>query len=241
MSKRFYWLKFSKDFFKDHKIRILESFPNGEKYLLFYIKLMAESVSHEGRLRFSDAIPYSEQMLAAITNTDVDTVRSAIEALKQMQLIEILDDQTLFLTQVQDIIGSENESAERVRAFRARQNAKALQCNDNVTEVTHNVTERLEIRDKSIENTLSNNTPVYINDNAGAREENEVQNVENHAPTLREVIEYFQAKGLAVSPIDFYKYYSEKGWRENWKANALTWESHFKQTPAYSKEKFGLA
>lgn len=68
-SKTFYWLKLKRDFFKRHDIQIIESMPNGKDYILFYLKLLCESVDHEGNLRFSDQIPYNEQMLSTITNT----------------------------------------------------------------------------------------------------------------------------------------------------------------------------
>ena len=104
---KFYWLKLKRDFFKRHDITILESMPNGKEYSLFYLKLMLESIDHEGMLRFSEQIPYNEQMLAAITNTNVDTVRSAIKVLEQLKLLEILDDATIYMTEVENMIGSE--------------------------------------------------------------------------------------------------------------------------------------
>ena len=75
--KRYYWLKLQKDFFKRHDIRIIENMPNGKDYVLFYLKLLCESTSHDGNLRFSDTIPYSEDMLSTITNTNIDIVRSS--------------------------------------------------------------------------------------------------------------------------------------------------------------------
>ena len=64
-SKRFYWLKLEKDFFKRHDIRIVEAMPNGKDYIIFYLKLLCESTSHEGYLRFSETIPYNEEKDAA--------------------------------------------------------------------------------------------------------------------------------------------------------------------------------
>ena len=61
--KRYYWLKLPKDFFKRHDVRIIEAMPNGKDYILFYLKLLCESIDHEGNLRFSDQIPYNEEML----------------------------------------------------------------------------------------------------------------------------------------------------------------------------------
>ena len=61
MAKKYYWLKLQKDFFKRHDIRVLEEQENGKDYVLFYLKLLLESVSHEGHLRFNDTIPYDEK------------------------------------------------------------------------------------------------------------------------------------------------------------------------------------
>ena len=124
---KFYWLKLKRDFFKRHDITILESMPNGKEYSLFYLKLMLESIDHEGMLRFSEQIPYNEQMLAAITNTNVDTVRSAIKVLEQLKLLEILDDETIYMTEVENMIGSETKWAEKKRLYRENTN-KIGQC-----------------------------------------------------------------------------------------------------------------
>lgn len=129
-SKKFYWLKLKRDFFKRHDIRIIEEMPNGKDYVLFYLKLLLESIDHEGALRFSDTIPYNENMLSVITNTNVDIVRAAMKLFTELNLIEIFDDQTIYMGEVEKMIGSESESAERVRRF--RENQKALLCNGNV-------------------------------------------------------------------------------------------------------------
>ena len=56
--KKYYWLKLKRDFFKRHDIKIIEAMPNGKEYSLFYLKLLCESVDHEGSLRFSEQIPW---------------------------------------------------------------------------------------------------------------------------------------------------------------------------------------
>lgn len=67
---KYYWLKLKRDFFKRHDIRIIEEMENGKDYILFYLKLLVESIDHNGNLRFSDTIPYNDKMIAIITNTD---------------------------------------------------------------------------------------------------------------------------------------------------------------------------
>lgn len=122
--KKYFWLKLQKDFFKRHDIRIIESMPNGKDYILFYLKLLCESTSHEGNLRFSDTIPYSESMLATITNTNIDIVRNAIKVFVELHMIDILDDGTYFMSEVQKMIGYETEWAKKKREYRKNVNAQ---------------------------------------------------------------------------------------------------------------------
>ena len=144
MAKKFYWLKLKRDFFKRHDIRIIEEMPNGKDYVLFYLKLLLESVDHEGSLRFSDTIPYNEQMLSVVTNTNIDIVRSAMKLFTELNLMEVLDDATIYMAEVNHMIGSESWSAERVRRFRSKQQ-QALQCNTDVTSCNEEIEEEEEI------------------------------------------------------------------------------------------------
>lgn len=151
--KRYYWLKLHKDFFQSHQIRILEGMPNGKEYAYFLLKLLAESVSHDGRLRLSDAIPYNEEMLSSLTNTNVDIVRSAIKAFEALGLLEIMDDGTYYLTEVKRLTGSETAWAEKKRIYR-EQRKELRQEEDNVLEVSGQLEDKkgqCPIRDKSKE------------------------------------------------------------------------------------------
>ena len=127
--KRYYWLKLKRDFFKRHDIQIIESMENGKDYLIFYLKLLCESVDHDGGLRFSEQVPYNLEMLSTITRTNVDIVRSAVKLFVELDMMEIWDDGTFFMTQVQKMIGSaaNNDNAIRQQRFRDRKKAEALQ------------------------------------------------------------------------------------------------------------------
>lgn len=127
--EKFYWLKLKRDFFKRHDVRVIESMPNGKEYVLFYLKLLVESVDHNGSLRFNDQIPYSDEMLAAVTNTNIDIVRAAVNAFVQLNMMEMLDDGTLFMRQVESMVGSaaNNDNANRQRRFRESKKQLALQ------------------------------------------------------------------------------------------------------------------
>ena len=141
--KKFYWLKLRRDFFKRHDIRIIEEMPNGKDYVLFYLKLLLESIDHEGSLRFSDTIPYNENMLSVVTNTNVDIVRSAMKLFTELNLMEVFDDETIYMAEVNNMIGSESWSAQRVRRFREKQ--QALQCNTDVTSCNEEIEEEPDL------------------------------------------------------------------------------------------------
>jgi predicted phage replisome organizer/uncharacterized phage protein (TIGR02220 family) len=123
MVKKYFWLKLHKDFFKRHDVKVIEDMDNGKDYVLFYLKLLVESLSHEGHLRFSDTVPYNDKMLSSITNTNIDIVRSAIKLFTELNMMEILDDGTIYLNEVNNMIGSETDWAKKKRIYREKQKA----------------------------------------------------------------------------------------------------------------------
>jgi predicted phage replisome organizer len=139
---KYYWLKLKRDFFKRHDIRIIEEMPNGKDYILFYLKLLLESVDHEGSLRFSDTIPYNEQMLSVVTNTNIDIVRSAMKLFIELNMMSIYDDQTIYMNEVDKLIGSETKWAEKKRLQRAKE--------DNVPDLSSNCPTEIE-KEKEID------------------------------------------------------------------------------------------
>ena len=119
---RYYWLKLPRDFFKRHDVRILEAMPDGKAYVLLYIKMLAESVDHDGALRFSDAIPYTADMIAALTETDKETTAAALDAMKSLNLITIDDDGTIILPYANKQLDSaaDNYNAQKQARYRER-------------------------------------------------------------------------------------------------------------------------
>ena len=161
-NKRYYWLKLKRDFFKRHDIRIIEDMPNGKEYILFYLKMLCHSVDHDGSLRLSDTIPYNENMLAAITNTNIDIVRSAIKIFVELKMMEVLDDGTIFMNECQKMIGSET--------YWAMQKRKQRQSLDNVQQMSEECptcpTKSIDIDiEKDIDIDIYNNTTTIEDSN----------------------------------------------------------------------------
>ena len=151
--KKFYWLKLKRDFFKRHDIRIIEGMTNGREISLFYIKLMLESVDHDGELRFSETIPYTPEMLSTITFTDLETVKRGLEVLESFGLLVQTEDGTLKLPKVVTMIDSASDSdeARRQRRCREQKRSSVTNCHDDCDKTSQqalqNVT-RVRVRDR---------------------------------------------------------------------------------------------
>ena len=100
---KFFYLQLKEDFFEEDTINWLEEQPNGKEYSLFYLKLCLKSLSMNGVLirKVGDLlIPYDHIKLGEITNTSPDTVLVATNLLVKIDLIKMLDNVALYLTQV---------------------------------------------------------------------------------------------------------------------------------------------
>lgn len=220
---KYYWLKLKRDFFKRHDIRIVEEMPNGKEYILFYLKLLCESVDHNGELRFSEEIPYNEDMLATITNTNVDIVRSAVKVFISLHMMDILDDGTIYMREVETMIGSaaNNDNALRQARYKER---KRLEASANVTEV---LPERYPSVTKSNESKNKNQIQSKKQNNSRFT-----------PPTLEEVKAYCLERNNNVDAEKFVDYYTANGWVQgkgkpvkDWKACIRTWEKNSFETP----------
>ena len=188
--KKYYWLKLKRDFFKRHDIRIIEELPNGKEYILFYLKLLLESIDHEGSLRFSDTVPYNERMLSVITNTNIDIVRSAMDMFIELQMVEIKSDETIFMAEVEKLIGGETKWAEKKRIQREKE--------DNVPR-------------------LSPKCPIEIEKDIEIDKDIEKEDIKPQKrftkPTFEEVQAYCEERNKGVDAQKWFDYYTSNGWK----------------------------
>jgi len=237
---KYYWLKLQRDFFKRSDIMVVENMPNGKEYVLFYLKLLLESISHSGELKFTDTIPYNEQMLATITNTNIDIVRSAMKVFTELHMLEIVEDGTIYMSEVEKMIGSmaNNPNANRQRRFREN-HAIVTECNGNITEsVTENnaivtecnahITESVTNNNESKNKSKNKNKSIEIDDIDFV--ETKPKTSRFVPPSLDEVKAYCLERKNNVDPQKFVDYYSSNGWKVgknkmvDWKACVRTWE-----------------
>ena len=145
--KKYYSLKLPRNFFGKHYIKILRAKENGELLVLFYMWMLTEAIDHKGRLRYSEDIPYDEEMLAEASGFALHIVTQALQQFTKLQLVITESDGTLFMPKSIEMIGSESASAQRVREYRERKNSKEkkpetvenTESNDNVTKCNSDV------------------------------------------------------------------------------------------------------
>ena len=134
-NKKYYWLKLKEDFFEEDAISWIEEQEKGKEYCLFYLKLCLKSLKTNGLLIRnvgSMLVPYDAKTLAKVTSTDIDTVRVAMDIFTKIGLIQILENGEIFISQLQNMVGSETSKAQLMRNKRAR-DKKLIEGGNNVT------------------------------------------------------------------------------------------------------------
>ncbi len=177
-NKKYYYLKLKEGFFDSDDMKLLQAMKEGYLYSDILLKLYLRSLRQEGRLMYRDMIPYTPDMIAAVTNHQVGTVEKAIKTLEQMGFIEILDNGAIYMTDIQNFIGQSSTEADRIRNYRKTINAEKTRVSE-IEGVTNDMTKDVqmsvqmydectpEIRDKSIENRDKENINTFARSSGG--------------------------------------------------------------------------
>lgn len=158
-NKKYYYLKLKEDFFDSEEMKILESMKNGIEYQNVYLKMCLLSLKSDGALLFKNMLPYSLEMLSCVLRINIDTIKTAIEVFQKIGLITMTDTETIYMTDIQALVGQSSTEAERVKKYRqglAQKKAAQIEQSDKGVQMYDNCTENVqkctpENRDKSIE------------------------------------------------------------------------------------------
>lgn len=146
---KFYWLQLKEDFFDEDIIDWLLEQENGEKYAIFYLKLCLKSLKTNGILIRNVGkilIPYDNNKLAELTKTSVDTVIVAMEIFKNLGLIQILENGELYLTQLENLIGSKSKGALKKQQQLQRRKQKTIGVETGVENLPPKIEIELELK-----------------------------------------------------------------------------------------------
>lgn len=136
MAKRYYWLKLKEDFFDKKLIKKLRSIAGGDTYTIIYLKMQLKSIKNEGILKYEGIENSFEEELALDIDEDLENVKVTLAFLQKHNMILQLSEEDFILKETLECIGSETDSAERVRKHRENKKLaeqKMLQSNALVT------------------------------------------------------------------------------------------------------------
>lgn len=221
------WIKITTDMFDNRKIKHLRKLPEGNAIVLIWVMLLtlAGRCNAGGMVFLTETIPYTPKMLADELDFSENTVSLALEALKQLGMIQT--DNFLQITnwgEYQNVDGLEKlreQTRQRVANFRERKALEACNVTGNVT-VTH-----------------GNATDIDIDTDKDKEKEKERERTKKTGesttrkrfvpPTLDEVAAFVQEIGGKVDPQRFLDYYASNGWMvgrnhmRDWKATVRRW------------------
>lgn len=135
--RRYYWYKLKNDFFSQITIKKIRRSQNGDTKVIIYLKMILMTIDNDGYIEFKGVEDDICDEIAIALDEEPELVKETVEQLKDMGLIEMLEED-FFLPEAKGGVGSECDSAERVRKCRA--NKKMLQRNNKVTESNEEVT-----------------------------------------------------------------------------------------------------
>ncbi len=204
---KFYWLQLKEDFFEDDAIEWLEEQkPNGRDYAYFYLKLCLKSLKSNGvliRQVGNILIPYDNQKLAELTKMDFDTVTVAMELLKKIGLVQVLENGEIYVTQLENLIGSKSMGALKKQQQRLLGGQKVDKCPPKI---------EIELKDRDRDR-FKKPTLKEIEDYI---KENNYSNVDPYV-----FYDYFTKTNWIDSNGKKVK---------NWKGKIITWNSYDKKT-----------
>ena len=208
-NKRYYWLKLQENFFEDDTIDFIEGQENGEKYVLFYLKLCLKALKNEGKLiRYVGEmlLPYDDVGIAKLTRTDIDVVRSALLLFSKIGLIKKMDSGEIYLTQLNEMVGTETQKAKYMRQRRLEQKSNI------VTPLLPECYTDIEL-------------DIELKKDSCSEQQQPFQK-----PSINEIKEYCEERKNKIDPAYFFDYYEAKGWKvgkvlmTDWKAVVRNWE-----------------
>ena len=121
-TKKYYWLKLKKEFFKQKTIKKMRTLPGGDVYALIFLEMLTIATETEGIIYYEGIEKSPEEELALALDEDVNAVKMTVNMLRMLHLLEDCQNGDFFLPDAVKMTGSESESAERVR--RMRENRK---------------------------------------------------------------------------------------------------------------------
>ncbi len=221
MAKQYYWLQLKEDFFRQKEIKLLRKIAGGDTYTIIYLKMMLMSLKDEGKILYEGVGSNLAEEIALEIDEDVENVQITINYLMSKNLLVTSSEYEGFLSDVPNLIGSESDSAKRVRKHRQikKEEQKTLQSNNAVTNGNTEIEIDIELeleKEKEQQQERSSggqNVHSFYQDNFGIEPPTIMQDIEHWVADLNEEL-VIEALKKAVEAEKPYSY--AKGIMRNW-------------------------
>ena len=217
------WIKIQTDIFRNRKIRVLQTMPNGDSLVLMWFRLLvlAGETNDRGLIYFTARQPYTAKMLAADFGTDEDLIKTALSTFKDFEMLTVDRSGLIEITNWEEYQNSERldeiREQNRIRAAKRREKAKKTSFKRD-EERDKSVTSALHERDESVTVTQSHATEeekeIDIESFSNEKDGDARAHARETAPTVDEIERYVKEKGYSVSAQRFHSYYSNRGWTQ---------------------------
>lgn len=164
--KRYYWIQLKDGFFKQKEIKKLRKIAGGDTYTVIYLKMLLAAVKQGNKLFFEGVEETFPEELALELDEDPENVKVTLAFLERQGLVKVISEDEFLLLQCDEMVGSESESAGRVRRYRQK---KALQSNTNVTQLIQDCNTDIDI-DKDIDKKIDKEKYISPEQAAGLEE-----------------------------------------------------------------------
>ena len=239
MAQKYYWLKLQRDFFQQKQIKKLRKIAGGDTYTIICLEMYLLSLEHEGVIVFEGVEETLEDELALALDETVDDVKMTLLFLQSQSLIETLSDTEYLLPAVVMNVGSETQSAERMRRLREKPqvsqcDALPSHCDSDVQKCDTEKERELEKKEIIGADEPPTSTP-------------KPKQVKFSPPSVEDVKAYCMERGNKINPEHFIDFYASKGWlvgktkMKDWRASLRTWERNNSsaQQPSAPKPRSG--
>lgn len=129
--KRYYWLKLKNTYFNHISQKKMKRQEHGTEMQVIYLRMMLHSIDSEGYIYFQGVYDTLAEELAEEFNEPVELVNSTIKYLNDNKMITLDDEEnTCYLPEAVECLGSETASAARMRNKRKANNVR--KCSQDV-------------------------------------------------------------------------------------------------------------
>ncbi len=143
-NKRYYWYKMKTDFFDEKIIKFLRLQSDGDTLVLLFQQIMLYSLKTDGYLYYEQMLPTFGDELALAINAKSDMVKALLDILLAYGAIIKTDDNTYYISFLEDCVGSETRAAARMRNKKKEQNENISPESENFSPKPENFSPEIE-------------------------------------------------------------------------------------------------